>query len=181
MDSLPIVQHLDAAFPSSPRIFPSGDASYALYIAVSRLLGRVHMQLFHFIAPRVPDHLDPRGAEFFRSTRHASFGKPLADLLPTDKEAIDKMWEVVEREAAVLIDMLKGRDGKKGPFFEGETAGYVDLFFASITSFYERFDNEVFEKLMGLGGGELKALYEACLPWLEGQGEEKEWPIIEQA
>ena len=58
---------------------------------------------------------------------------------------------------------------------------YADLFFAAVTSFHQRFDQAAFEKLMGLGGGELKALYEACLPWLEGQGEEKEWPIIEQA
>ena len=177
IDSLPIAQHLDAVFPSSPRLFPSGDASYALFVAVSSLVGRVRMQIYPFIAPRIPDHLDPRGAEYFRSTRQAALGKPLADILPTDKETIDKTWESIERESAVLIDMLRGRHGKNGPFFEGEKAGYADLFFAAITSWCERFDKELFEKLMGLGNGEFKALYEACLPWLEGQGEEKEWPI----
>jgi hypothetical protein len=41
-------------------------------------------------------------------------------------------------------------------------------------------DSAFFEKLMGLGDGEVKALWDACRPWLEGQGEEKEWPIPAQ-
>ena len=73
--------------------------------------------------------------------------------------------------------MLKGRDGKKGPFFEGETAGYADLVFCCIMAWFERMDPALFQSLMAFGNGELKSLWEAGKHWLEGQGEEKEWPV----
>ncbi|KAJ5930608.1 hypothetical protein N7466_006101 [Penicillium verhagenii] len=177
MDSLPIAEHLDRVFPDRP-LFPSGDASYALYLAVSHLvIGAIGPGIRTLIIPRVPDHLDPRGQEYFVRTRTESFGMPLAEVRPKEEEEIAKIWETMEKGFPPLIRALKGREGKKGPFFEGETAGYVDLFVVSIFAFLHRFDRELWEKAMGQGDGELRALWDACLPWLEGQGEEKEWPI----
>ncbi|KAJ5937337.1 hypothetical protein N7454_004637 [Penicillium verhagenii] len=174
---LPIAEHLDRVFPDRP-LFPSGDASYALYLAVSQLvIGALGPGIPTLIIPRVPDHLDPRGQEYFVRTRTESFGKPLAEVRPREEEEIAKIWETMEKGFPPLLRALKGREGKKGPFFEGETAGYVDLFTVSIFAFLHRFDRELWEKAMGQGDGELRALWDACLPWLEGQGEEKEWPI----
>lgn len=176
MDSLPIVLHLDKAFPQNP-LFPSGDASYALMLAVEKIAGGAAPALRSMILPRVPEKLDPRGQEYFIRTRSEWFGKPLAETLVTDEVEVKKLYELVEKEMQPVLDMLKGREGKKGPFFEGEKAGYVDLMLACRLAFIERFDTPLFEKTMALGNGELKALYEACRSWLEGQGEEKEWPI----
>lgn len=176
MDSLPIALHLDKLYPSPP-LFPSGDASYALYLAVVKIMALLEPGFRPFIIPRVPDHLDPRGQKYFHETRSKALGKPLSEVRPTDKETIDRLWKLVEKESAVLIGMLKGREGKNGPFFEGESAGYADLIYACQLAFIQRFDQELFERFMGLGGGEIKALYEACLPWLEGQGADKEWPV----
>lgn len=175
MDSLPIALHLDKIFQCPP-LFPSGDASYALAIAVSKFLNLLGSGFRPFIVPRVPDHLDPRGANFFHETRTAASGKPLSEVRPTDQKAIDRLLEVCGTESAVLIEMLKGKSGKKGPFFEGEKAGYADLLLATQLAFIQRFDEELYEKFLGFGDGEFKALYKACLPWLEGQGEDKEWP-----
>ncbi|RAK96838.1 glutathione S-transferase family protein [Aspergillus ibericus CBS 121593] len=180
MDSLPIVLHLDQVFPSPP-LFPSGDASYALLLAVNKIITLHGPGFRQLIIPRVVDHLDPRGQEYFRETRSAHFGKPLAEVRPTDQESLDQLWQLLEKESATLIQMLQGREGKNGPFFEGETPGFVDLLLSCHLAFIERFDRELFDKFVGQGRGELKALYQACLPWLEGQGEDKEWPIPQAA
>lgn len=179
MDSHPIIEHLDKVFPSPP-LFPSGDASYALFLAVEKIAGLIGPAIAARILPRVPDGLDPRGREYFIHTRTEWFKKPLAEMLPTDQEKIDELWTLVEKQSQALIQMLQGREGKKGPFFEGETPGFADLFLACRVAFLERFDQEFFKKLVDLGNGEIRTLYEACLPWLEGQGEEKEWPIAPQ-
>lgn len=175
MDSLPIIEHLDKVFPSPP-LFPSGDASYALLIAVSKILTGMSPGFRNSILPRVPEYLDERGAEYFLRTRAEWYGKPLAEVMPSDQEK-EELWKIVEKESEVLIKMLKGREGKKGPFFEGEVAGFADMFVACYIAWFERFDKAFCEKFLGLGNGEIKALYEACLPWLEGQGEEKECPV----
>ncbi|KAL4993630.1 hypothetical protein BDV10DRAFT_22327 [Aspergillus recurvatus] len=176
MDSLPIVLHLDKTFPS-PSVFPSGDASYALVLAVQRLCLLFRPVFATLVIPRVVGHLDDRGQKYFHETRSAMFGKPLPEVRPTDQESLDELWKLAETEAAVLIQMLKGREGKKGPFLEGENAGYADLLLASQLAFVDRFDPELLDKFLRLGDGVFKALYEACLPWLEGQGEDKEWPV----
>lgn len=180
MDSLPIVLHLDKAFPSSP-LFPSGDASYALLIAVSKITSAIGPAIGSLLVPRVPDYMDPRGREYFIETRSLSFGKPLSEVRPTDQETIDELWKQVETDAAALVKVLKGREGKKGPFVEGETPGYVDLFLAAHFAFFERIDRESFDRLMAIGDGEFKALWDACEPWIDGQGEEKEWTVSQTA
>lgn len=176
MDSLKIAIHLDKVFPSPP-LFPSGDASYALFIAVSKIMSLLEPGFRPFIIPKVADHLDPRGQKYFHETRSAALGKPLSEVRPTDKDIIDSLWKTVETESVTLIRMLNGMEGKVGPFFEGNKPGYADLFLACQLAFIERFDKNLFGKFLGLGDGEIAALYHACLPWLEGQGEKKEWVI----
>ena len=180
MDSLPIVQHLDKLYPSPP-LFPSGDASYALVLAVGKIASLMAPCFRNLVIPLVAGGLDPRGQEYFIRTRTEAYGKPLSEVRPTDEKTLTELWQLVETESATLLSMLKGREGKKGPFFEGETPGYADLFMSCHLAFFQRFDKELFEKFLALGEGQFRALYEACLPWLEGQGEELEWPIPEQA
>jgi glutathione S-transferase len=176
MDSLKIAAHLDKVFPSPP-LFPSGDASYALFVAVSKIMSLLEPGFRPFIIPRVVDHLDPRGQRYFHETRSAALGKPLSEVRPTDKDTIDRLWRLVETESVALIKMLKGMERKEGPFLEGKKPGYADLFLACQLAFIERFDKELFGKFLDLGDGEIAALYHACLPWLEGQGGDKEWVI----
>ena len=176
MDSLPIILHLDKVFPSPP-LFPSGDASYAIFLALSKVAAGMSPGIRQLVIPNVPQYLDPRGQEYFNRTRAVVFGKPLTEVRPEDPEELDGIWKSVAAESETLIKMLKGREGKKGPFFEGEQPGYADLMFCCILAFFHRMDPEFFEKLMSLGDGEFKAIWEAGRPWLEGQGEEKEWPV----
>ncbi|CAI7606716.1 unnamed protein product [Penicillium glandicola] len=176
MDSEPIAMYIDQLYPSPP-LFPSGDASYSLLVAVQKILALMSSSIRPLVIPNVPSGLDERGREYFIRTRNEAWGKPLSEVRPTGEAELLAMWEVIEKEAETLIKMLKGKDGKKGPFLEGERAGYADILIASMLAFFQRFDRGHFEKWLALGNGEIKAFYEASLPWIEGQGDEKEWPI----
>ncbi|CDM32195.1 hypothetical protein DTO013E5_3595 [Penicillium roqueforti] len=176
MESEAIALYTDKLYPSPP-LFPSGDASYSLVVAVDKIVELIAPSTKSLIVPRVPSGLDERGREYFIRTRSAAFGKPLSEVRPTGEAELLALWQLIEKEMGTLVKMLKGKEGKKGPFLEGEKAGYADIILASLLGFYERFDQGTFEKILALGDGELKAFYEACLPWLEGQGEEKEWPV----
>ncbi|KAL2862540.1 uncharacterized protein BJX67DRAFT_366204 [Aspergillus lucknowensis] len=180
MDSIPIGLHLDKVFPSPP-LFPSGDASYALLLAVDKIVSQLEPSIRPFIVPRVVSHLDERGQKYFHETRSRSFGKPLSEVRPTNAETIEALWKESATVAAPLVKMLAGREGKTGPFFEGEKAGFADLLLAARLAFIARYDEELFGRFVGLGGGELGRLYEACRPWLEGQGVDKEWEFPQAA
>ena len=176
MDSLPIAMHLDRTFPLRP-LWPSGDASYALTLAVGKLISNAALRSLVLIIPNVSQILDQRGREYFIKTRSAMFGKPLSELRPADPESLRTTTDSIKRELEMVAQMLKGRPGKTGPFFEGETASYADFLVMAYLAWAERADKDLWRELMTVGRGELKALWDACLPWLEGQGEDKEWKI----
>ncbi|KAL1859315.1 hypothetical protein Plec18167_006731 [Paecilomyces lecythidis] len=183
IDSLPIALHLEQAFPSPsyPSIFPSGDASYALALAVGYITNGLFGKGVRILMPKVPDRLDERGSKYFHETRTVRFGKPLAELTPKDQQEYDAIWREIEKDLLTWTAMLKGKAGKKGPFFEGEKAGYADFLVLSFMAWYERIDNETFQKMLKVGDGELKALWDASVQWVDGQGEEKEWPVSSES
>ncbi|KAE8144473.1 hypothetical protein BDV25DRAFT_93019 [Aspergillus avenaceus] len=175
MDSFAIATHLDQTFPSPP-LFPSADASYALSLAVIKLLSNLMSKSYQLLIPKVADLLDPRGREYFIKTRSAMFGKPLSEVYPEEAE-VRKITNAAKAELEPLAQMLRGRLGKKGPFFEGQKPGYADILVISFMAWVEISNKALFQELIGVGEGELKALWDACLPWVEGQGETKEWDI----
>ncbi|KAA8642791.1 hypothetical protein EYZ11_010355 [Aspergillus tanneri] len=177
MDSFAIATHLDQAFPSPP-LFPSRDASYALALAVNKLITNVVSKCSALIMPRVADFLDPRGREYFIKTRSARFGKPLSEVLPKETDQIQMIIDAAKAEMAPLAQMLRGRLGKNGPFLEGETPGYADFLIVALLVWCERGDKMLWKALLNVGEGEVKALWDVCLPWVNGQGEDKDWEIL---
>ncbi|KAF9892838.1 hypothetical protein FE257_000427 [Aspergillus nanangensis] len=175
MDSLAIATHLDQTFPARP-LFPSNNASYALALAVTELLHKVRDQCAPLVIPNVGDLLDPRGREYFVQTRSARFGKPLSEVRPRDPAVVRSVMDAARAEMRPIADMLRGRPGKKGPFFEGETPGYADFLVVAFLAWPERADRVLFEELVAVDCV-LRDLWEACLPWVNGQGEEREWVI----
>lgn len=180
MDSLPIIEHLEKVFPS-PSLFPSGASSVAISIAVKELVTRSFYTFKKLAVPKVSPHLDPRGQEYFERTRKEWFGMPLQEMYPSDETSFEEAWKPFATEAEVLLHMLRGMEGKKGPFFEGEKVGWADLFLVSHFAWVQRVNPSDWEKIAGLGNGEFKALYDACQPWLGDQGKDREWPIPHSA
>ncbi|KAK2759910.1 hypothetical protein FQN54_002645 [Arachnomyces sp. PD_36] len=178
-DSWPIALHLDKTFPAPeyPPLFPSGRASHALAVAVQGIISSLIMRSRRMLIPKVPDILDKAGAEYYRYTRSwkSVYGLPLDQLLAKGEE-LEMEWRGFIADLEVVVKMLKGHQGKEevdGPFFEGDRPGYADFLMVSFFAFVERTDKADFERMMGVGEGELRRLYEACLPWVNGQGEEK--------
>ncbi|KAJ0426105.1 hypothetical protein BJY00DRAFT_125188 [Aspergillus carlsbadensis] len=178
MDSLPIARHLEELYPT-PTIFPSGHASYALAVAVERLMRDIAMGGYTLLIPAIRDILDPRGQEYYTRTRatKAFFGKPLEEVKPTSEGEVRALVEKMKKNIRPLVVMLKGKSGKTGPFFEGEKPGYADLIYVAFMIWYRCADEKIWEELIEVGDGELRALWDAVYPWVEGQGEDKEWKI----
>ncbi|KAI2080652.1 hypothetical protein LOZ36_006436 [Ophidiomyces ophidiicola] len=176
-DSLPIALHLDAAFPAPahPPLFPTS-ASYPLAVAVLELITAVTIKQIPILMPKVPAYLDPRGQEYFLRTRAERFGKPLAEVAAHGAE-LERVWHDVSGGLARLATMLRGVPGqsKTGPFFEGNTPGYADFLVVAFLAFYARINQDDWEKVMAVGNGEFRSLWNACLPWVEGQGQDVEW------
>ncbi|KAL4901310.1 hypothetical protein BDW74DRAFT_85071 [Aspergillus multicolor] len=178
MDSLPIARHLEEHFPERP-IFPSGDASYALAVSVNRVMRLVAFAVYKLVIVPIADILDPRGKEFYVRTRSAMFGKPLQEVRPTDEKEIKEMIEKAKTEMGTIVEMLKGKPGKTGPFFEGDKVGYADLLVMGFLIWFKVADEKIWQELIGLGDGVIKALWDACYQWVEGQGEAKAWEIAQ--
>ncbi|KAL3459574.1 hypothetical protein BJX64DRAFT_279091 [Aspergillus heterothallicus] len=178
-DSLPIALHLDEHFPDPP-LFPSGEEgrSYALFRDVERITGAMEKGYRPFIVPRVAENLDPRGRAYFEETRAAALGMVLARVRPDprDTERIDELWAIIESEALALIGMLRRGRGASA-FFEGARIGFADILVACHMAFIGRFDEELFARIVALGDGELGDLYAACVPLLEGQGENRRYGV----
>lgn len=127
---------------------------------------------------RVPGHLDSRGKEHFIRGRAAFFDK-LSTAESTNEEISEELWALIEAQMNTIILMLRGRPGKSGPFFEDTHPSYADFVLVSAFASFYCVYRELWERIMSLGEGELKAQWDASLPWIEGQGEEKDWPVAE--
>lgn len=180
MDSLPIACHLDEIYPSPP-LFPSGEASYTLALAISKLMTPAALRTCDLLLPEAENVLDDRGREYFVRTRTEILGKPLSELRPKTEEGVRDLTDSMKKEMEIFIQLLRGRgEGKKkGPFMEGENAGYADFILVTFLSWSHRVDIELWREIMDMGNGEFRALWDASVHWLEGQGEEKEWAVTQ--
>lgn len=176
MDSLQIALHLDKSFPSPP-LFPCGDTSYTLALAVSESLTNVVSHIYQLGVSKAPDILDKRGRDYFVESRSEIFGIPFDEIRPQDEGKVKEMEAAALKELEGLVRILKGKEGKQGVFFEGEKPGYADFLVVALLAWFERVDKVLWNKLVGVSGGELRALWDVCVLWLDGQGEEREWQI----
>ncbi|KAL3451474.1 hypothetical protein BJX65DRAFT_304058 [Aspergillus insuetus] len=184
-DSIPIALHLDEIFrtPEYPTLFPNGQASYALAVAVNELMRNVVFAGYALLVARIADILDePRGKEYFISTRSESLGKPLSEVQPTDQEEVTRLINEMKKKMGVIAQMLKGgreKRKKAGPFFEGDQPSLADFIFQAFLLWVKVSNEDIWAELVGVGDGEVRALWDAVYPWVEGQGEEVAWDIPE--
>ncbi|KAL3477502.1 hypothetical protein BJX99DRAFT_257321 [Aspergillus californicus] len=178
MDSLPIARYLEEKYPARP-LFPSGHASYALAVAVDKLMCDVSTAVYTLIVPPIAQILDPRGKEFYIRTRSSSamFGKPLEEIRPRDEETVRALVEKMKGEMRPVVQMLQGKSDKSGPFFEGGTPGYADFTCVAFLIWFRVADEELWGEIMGLGEGVVRGLWDAVYPWVEGQGEGRDWVV----
>ncbi|KAJ0419787.1 hypothetical protein BJY00DRAFT_150733 [Aspergillus carlsbadensis] len=181
-DSLPIALHLDTVFPEPvyPSLFPNGQASYALAVAVNGLMRDVVFAGYALLVGKIADILDePRGKEYFIRTRSEMLGKPLSTICPTDQDEVARLVGEMKKKMGIIVQMLGGggKKNKAGPFFEGDRPGFPDFIFQAFMLWVKVADEDVWGELVGVGDGEVRALWDAVYPWVEGQGEDVVWDI----
>lgn len=184
-DSLPIANHLEKTFPAPqyPSIFPNGQASYALARATEALVDAAIAKTFVIVLPKVEQILDKRGAQYFHETRVPTLRRRypdinnLSEVLPKSDEEYQAIWSETQKQLVPFTAMLTGSGSNPGPFLEGEKPGYADFILASWLAWHERSCPKTFDALLKTGDGSLRTHWEASLPYLEGQGETKDWPV----
>jgi glutathione S-transferase len=176
MDSFLIALHLDQHYPSPP-LFPSEESSRTLALAVRKLMLNVVAPIGPLQLPEIAKILDPRGRDYFIETRSQMFGKPLMSMVPTDSTVEDKMIRQAVKEMDIIVVMLQRNKlpGATGCFLEGRQVSYADFIIVAVLAWLHRGRKDIWRKLLQTGDGEVERLWDACQPWLEGQGEDVQW------
>ena len=158
MDSTPIAEFIESTYPDPPVLLKSDFG--AEIMAKSRgVLG----PLFRMsVTPREIHILSPRSQEYFRRTREAMLGHRLEDLL--DPETEDEKWQAADEDRRAISELILKHEAE-GPFVLGAQPSYTDFFYAGSIQTARVIDEGVFKKLIQQPGP--KAIYEACLPYME--------------
>lgn len=183
-DSNAIAKHLDKVFPSRP-VFPSfnkeqgaENAGHAVISGVETALGPAYGSGGVRIAMTgVADILDERGEEYFVRTRSANTafgGKSPREWGSTNAE---DDWKPFELALEPLIRILHGSEDRPnpGPFVLGTTPCYADFEIVALFAWFKAGSEKNFQRIMNLGEGEFRKLWNASEQWVYGQGEDKEW------
>lgn len=152
MDSVPIAQFIEAEYPDPPLAHHSDLARIE-----QKARAAAHVQMAS-VMPREIGILSPRSQEYFRSTREASLGHRLEDLLGGEEE----VWTAMRPQLQELSDLLEAGDG---PFILEQHPSNTDFFFAGVLQCARVVHEPVFERYMQYSG--FARVYNACAPLLE--------------
>ncbi|KAI9838844.1 MAG: hypothetical protein M1819_004050 [Sarea resinae] len=156
MDSAAIATEVERLYPTPalPLETPAGTKLRSKLSAVSSAIDPI-------IKPQVPKTiLNEASQEYFYSTRRERHGMPLEQL--EAEHGGSAAWEKVDEACRDLAQTLRENGG---PFVEGKEPVYADFVTVAFLEFAKRAGQHIFERLVG-PYPELKALYEACKPWL---------------
>ncbi|KAL0961291.1 hypothetical protein HGRIS_006251 [Hohenbuehelia grisea] len=131
-DSLAIAKYLDAQYPDTPRLFPSG--TMPLQLALLHALAQTVERLVVFSIPASLYILNEVSRPFVREAREVMFGKKLEDVPPAGAER-EPAWAKI-REGFGTIDGWIQEGG--GPFVMGDTISYVDFALGAIILYLKR-------------------------------------------
>ena len=185
-DGIPIALHLDEVHSDRP-LFPAVKGStreqtIELAEKVHGLYGKTFTigKGRNIAIPGIPDILDDRGREYFIRTRTASHPEKKA---PQDwtSEDPEEDWKAYEPSLKPIAEILAA--DPSGPFCLGETFSFADAIIMGQLVWFEKANKANLDRIFGLYDGVFEKLYKRIQKegWVEGRGEEKEWPIPHQA
>ncbi|MEQ9121158.1 MAG: glutathione S-transferase N-terminal domain-containing protein, partial [Alphaproteobacteria bacterium] len=114
-DSWKIALHLEAAYPDSPSLFPTGQPVARFAQAWTNT--QVNPALIRVILRDVHDALDPADRRYFRESREARFGMTLEAFSADRAAALDRFRAALQPIRDVLGDQ---------PFLAGTQPAYAD-------------------------------------------------------
>lgn len=160
MDSMTIAKFLEETYPNPPVSLQSSGEDQNHEDAQATAL-----VLRSSLTPREVKILSPRAAAYFRTTREATLGHPLEDLLPSPEKE-DEAWAAVEEKMASNAERTRKKNAD-GPFTAGSTPSFEDLSSAGIMQCTRVIDEGIFRRLYRFPG--YREIYDACEPWLKRQ------------
>jgi len=160
MDSAIIAETLEQEYPE-----PSLRLDTKLHEAVAPIIGKASFPLIPVFIPRIGrDIIPPSASEHFYSTREKRFGMPLDELERQKGGA--KAWEAAKPGLDELTAFLNEHKLDEGPFVLGSKVCYADFLIACMIESLRRIGPDLYDKFVE-HHGELRALHEACKPWME--------------
>lgn len=116
-DSWAIVQHLDSAFPDTPRLIGPDAAGPALKFFQYWVQTSLHGPIGRLILLDLHDRLDPADQGYFRTSREKMYKATLEDVQAGREGRVDTF-----RQGLQPMRLALGH----GPFLAGERPGYAD-------------------------------------------------------
>lgn len=117
-DSWRIAEHLEAAYPDRPALFPDGmGRAYGRFLQ-RWVAGEIHPLLVRMMVKDIHDILDPRDQAYFRQSREARFGATLEEVQAAGQAAAQ------ERLPAALAPLESALSAQ--PYLCGESPAYPD-------------------------------------------------------
>lgn len=174
-DSMPILNHLENAFPESegyPTLLPKGTRSRQVAQEVHDRLRELKGIKPVIIRP-IADKLDPASSAYFRRTRKAWLGKSLEEL---SVETVKEREEMVEDLGALVPRSLQEyrQEGESGsastnaPWIEGgREPTYADLTLVGFMIWLKVADQECYHAVVQKEwAAPLREMLDRCSPWL---------------
>lgn len=116
-DSWAIVEHLDAAFPDTPRLIAPGADGHVTKFFQFWVQTTVHAGIARLILLDLHDSLEPADQAYFRASREKQFHKTLEDLQAGREERVDAF-----RKSLQPLRLALG----SSPFVGGAQPCYAD-------------------------------------------------------
>ena len=116
-DSWAIVQHLDQAFPETPRLIDPGAATHVLKFFQYWVQTSLHGPIARLILKDLHDSLDPADHAYFRASREKQYKQTLEDVQAGREQRLDAFRKGLQPMRLALAH---------GPYLSGEQPGYAD-------------------------------------------------------
>jgi glutathione S-transferase len=117
-DSWAIVEHLDQAFPATPRLIAAGAEGQVLKFFQFWVQTALHAGVARSILLDVHDSLDPADRAYFRSSREKLYKQTLEEVQAGREQRLDAFRKSLQPMRLVL--------GSTHPFIGGSTPCYAD-------------------------------------------------------
>lgn len=155
-DSWTIVQHLDEAFPDTPRMIGAGADGHVMKFFQFWVQTTLHAGVARSILLDVHDSLSPADKAYFRSTREKQFHKTLEEVQSGREERLDAFRKSLQPIRLSL--------GSTSPFIGGDKPCYADYLafggfqWARVSSKFQLLEKDDpvfawFERCLDLYGG----------------------------
>ena len=177
LDSRSIALWLDEIYPNTPIFtlpkFKVDAPGKPTQEGVKDVIWKAWASGYNIVIPTIPGILDDRGREYFLEDRARDHDEGKS---PVDwgAENPEDDWKPFTEDMKAMMELFK-ETTDDAPFLSGKEPCYEDFMLGAFITWFKRGMEANFERIMNIADGQgtnvLRRHYEACRPYIEGQGE----------